>query len=73
MIVVHRLVGLAGVVDDAVLERDAAVGEAVGELEIVERRQVRRRFDLRAPPLSGATAVLQLGGDEADGASPAGI
>jgi len=36
VVVVDFLVGLAGVVDDAVLERDAARGEPVRELEVVK-------------------------------------
>ena len=36
VIVVHRLVVHAGVVDDAVDERDAAFLDAIGELEIVD-------------------------------------
>ena len=43
MIVVRRLVRLAGVVDDPVLERDAALGQPVGELKIVERREAGTR------------------------------
>ena len=39
MIVVDRLVGLPGVVHDAVHERDAALGDAIGELEVVKHRQ----------------------------------
>ena len=48
MVVVRRLVGLAGVVDDAVLERDAALGEPVGELEVVERRDAGDGLDCAA-------------------------
>jgi len=35
MVVVHLLVGLAGVVDDPVDERDPALAEMVGEAKVV--------------------------------------
>ena len=54
VIVVRRLVGLAGVVHDPVLERDAALGETVGELKVVERRDASHRLGLILLPDDGA-------------------
>ena len=39
VVVVHGLVCLAGVVDEPMFERDAAVGEPIRELKVVERRR----------------------------------
>ena len=63
VIVVRRLVRLAGVVDDAVPERDAALGEPVGELEIVERREAGRSLDLRITTLFEPRGVPEIVGD----------
>ena len=46
MVVVRRLVGTPGVVHDAVLERDAARAQAIGELKIMEGRDGLERLDL---------------------------
>ena len=62
VIVVSRLVGLSGVVDDAVPERDAACGQPVGELEVVERRDAGHRLDLRITQLLQPGRVLQIVG-----------
>ena len=66
VVVVHRLVGLAGVVDDAVLEGDAAFGEAVGELKVVERGESGRRPRLRGGESLEPRRVLEIGRDVAD-------
>ena len=66
MIVVDRLIRLSGVVDDAVLECDAALGQAIGELKIVERGQPRRRLDLRRGEPLEPRCVLEIGRDVAD-------
>ncbi len=50
VVVVDRLVGLAGVVDDLVLEGDAALGLAVGVAEVVEDLPALGRRDLRVAP-----------------------
>ena len=50
VVVVRRLVGLPGVVDDAMSEGDAAFGDAVGELEVVEHRQRRPAALICASP-----------------------
>jgi len=66
VIVVDGLVRLARVGDDVVLERDAALGEAIGELEIVENRGGARGFGLLVrEPLEPYGSVVQIGGDEA--------
>ena len=50
VVVVHGLVVFAGVLDDAVDEGDAALGQLVGELKVVERADAARALDLlRAP------------------------
>ena len=67
VIVVRRLVRLAGVVDDAVLERDAALGQPVRELEVVERRERRpTALTCASPQLLEPRRVLQVVRDEAD-------
>ena len=66
MIVVRRLVRLSRVVDDPVLERDAALGQPVRELEIVERRDAVNGFDLCVPKPLEPRRVLQISRDEAD-------
>ena len=66
VIVVRRLVGLSGVVDDAVLEGDAALGEPVRELEVVKRGDALNGLDLRVPKLCEPRRVLQIVRDEAD-------
>ena len=50
VIVVDRFVVLAGVLDDVVLEGDAAVFDPVGELELVEDLELVGRCQLRALP-----------------------
>ena len=67
VVVVRRLVGLAGVVDDAVLERDAALGDAIGELEIVERRNAGHRLDLCVAKRRQPRRVAQHLRDDANG------
>ena len=47
VIVVSGLVGLPGVVHDAVAERDTARGQPVGELEIMESSDAGHRLGLR--------------------------
>ena len=56
MIVVSRFVGLAGVVDDAVPERDAAPRQLVCELKVVKRADTGSRLDLRGHGTAPATA-----------------
>ncbi len=46
MVVVRRLVGTPRVVHDAVLERDAAGAQSIGELKIMEGRHGLERLDL---------------------------
>ena len=72
VIVVNRFVGLAGVGDDAVLERDAAFDEAVGEPEIVERRQADAAFACAAAALWSHVLSCSSAGTRRIGASPAG-
>ena len=66
VVVVRRLVRLAGVVDDAVPECDTAFGDAVGELEIVEGRDGSRRLDLLVAKLQEPRRILQVRRHEAD-------
>ena len=66
VIVVRRLVGLPGVVHDAVLECDAALGQAIRELEIVEGGEPGRRFDLRGRLLLEPLGGLEIGRDVTD-------
>ena len=65
MVVVHGLVGLAGVLDDPMTERDAAGGNAVGELEITEHRRRRRRLHLLLAAAPEPGNVLEVIGDVA--------
>jgi hypothetical protein len=60
MIVVSRLVRLAGVVDNAVLERDAAPGQSIGELEVVKHRRRGSGLDLRLAKRLEPGDVLQV-------------
>ena len=66
MIVVSGLVGLPGVVDDAVAERDAAGRHPIGELEIMEGRDAGHRLDLCVAELPQPGRLLQIVGDVAD-------
>ena len=65
VVVVHGLVGLARVVDDAMAERDAAVGNAVGELEITEHRRRRRCLHLLVAAAPEPGDALEVIGDVA--------
>ena len=65
VIVVSRLVGLAGVVDNAVPERDAALRQAVGELEIVEGGDALSGLDLCVLKRDQPRRVLQVWRDQA--------
>ena len=60
VVVVHRLVGLARVVDDAVHERDAALEQAILEPEIVEDLEAAPRAELRLLPLTHPRRVEDL-------------
>jgi hypothetical protein len=51
MVVVHGLVGFAGVVHDAVPERDATIGQPIGEPEFMERIDAPGGCDLGIPQL----------------------
>ena len=66
VIVVRRLVGLAGVVHDAGLEIDAAFGQPIGELEVVEGGEPGRRFDLGGRLLLEPLGGLEIGRDVTD-------
>ena len=59
VVVVRGFVGLAGIVDDPMPECDAAVGDAVGELEVVEHRRAGERLDLRVADGLEPGCVLQ--------------
>ncbi len=72
MIVVRRLVRLAGIVDDSVLEGDAALGQAVRELEIVEHGECGHGLDLRVPNRLEPRCVLQVGRNDTDGGGLSG-
>ncbi len=72
MIVVSRFVGLAGVVDDAVPERDAAPGQLVCELKVVKRADTGSRLDLRVPEPLQPRRIPEIGGDEPDGSVACG-
>jgi hypothetical protein len=52
---------LPGVVDDAVLEGDAALGEAVRELKIMEGGEAGRCLDLRGGQPLEPRRVLEIG------------
>ena len=62
VIVVSGLVGLARVVHDAMAERDAAGGQPIGELEIMECRDAGHGLDLRITQLLQPGSFLQIVG-----------
>ena len=66
VVVVHRLVGDGRVIDDAVLEREAARRLPIAKLEVVERREAGNRLGLRRRELLQPRHVPQLVGDEAE-------
>ena len=66
VIVVRRLVGLAGVVHDAGLEIDAAFDQAIGELEVVEGGERGRGLDLGGRLLLEPLSVLEISWDVTD-------
>ena len=70
MVVVRRLVGLAGVVDDAVPERDAALFEPIGELEVVERRDAPDALHLGVAKPVHPRHVLKIVGHRLDDGIP---
>jgi hypothetical protein len=62
VVVVDRLVEPAGVVDDVVLERDAALRLAIRELEITDHTEILPRRFLRGPPgRQGPGADIRIG------------
>jgi hypothetical protein len=61
MIVMCGFVGLTGIVDDAVSEGDAALGDAIYELESVEDAELARGAELlSAPQREPRVRILQL-------------
>ena len=66
MIVVGGLVRLAGIVDNAMLERDAAAGAAIGKAEIVKRSHPAGALDLRLGEALEPRRIGQLLGYQPD-------
>ena len=70
MVVVRRLVRLSSIVDAPVPERDAALFEPIGELEVMERRDALDALHLGVAKPVHPRHVLKIVGHRLDDGSP---